>query len=97
MKLSILPVAAVALLLSGGAWAQTAADTLKDAATQAATQAATDGINKAVGTTANGGDTGKSKKSKQKDGPNWGKSEDHRQDGDNGHKGKSKNKKKDRD
>ena len=93
MKLILAPVLVAAALMTGSAWAQSAADTLKDAATQAATQAATDGINKAAGTTST--ESGKAKKDKKekkdkKDGPNWGKSEDHRRDGDHGHKGKKK-------
>lgn len=81
---------AVALGLSAPAFAQGAADAAKQAVTQAATQAVTDSIHKATGVD----DTkaGKDKKAKKdKDGPNWGKSEDHRQDGEHGHKGKKKN------
>lgn len=89
MKLTFAPVMVVAALMTGSAWAQSAADTLKDAATQAAT----DGINKAAGT--GSAESGKAKKDKKekmdkKDGPNWGKSEDHRRDADHGHKGKKK-------
>ena len=87
MKFIFAPVVVAAALLTGSAWAQSAADTLKDAAAQAATQAATDSINKAAGT--GSAESGKAKKDK-KDGPNWGKSEDHRRDGDHGHKSKKK-------
>lgn len=82
--------AAVALGLASPAFAQTAADALKQAATQAATQAVTDGINKAAGADSSDKGGKKAKKEKDKDGPNWGKSEDHRQDGEHGHKGKKK-------
>ena len=80
---------AVALGLSAPAFAQGAADAAKQAVTQAATQAVTDSIHKATGV--DEGKASKAKKDKDRDGPNWGKSEDHRQDGDRGHKGKKKN------
>jgi hypothetical protein len=88
MKL-VIATMIVAVGLATPAWAQSAADTLTQAAKQAAAEAVTDGINKAAGTS----DKSKEHKvKKDKDGPNWGKSEDHRRDDDHGHKGKGKNK-----
>lgn len=75
----------IAAGLAAPAWAQSATDAITQAAKEAATQTAVDSIDKATGT--KGADHDKKMK-KDKDGPNWGKSEDHRQDDDHGHKGK---------
>jgi hypothetical protein len=83
-------VALAALSVSSSAMAQSAADTLKAAATQTATQAATDQINKAAGTSAAKQGEHKAKKAKDDNEPNYGRSEEHRQDGEHGHKGKHK-------
>ena len=55
-----------------------------------ATQAATDQINKAAGTSAAKQGEHKAKKAKDDNEPNYGRSEEHRQDGEHGHKGKHK-------
>lgn len=83
----VFAAAALAALVANPVFAQTATEAVTGAVTGAAVKAATDGINKAAGTKA--GDK-EAKGKRDKDGPNYGKSEDHRQDGDHGHKGKKK-------
>jgi hypothetical protein len=91
---TLIALAALAAFVVGPAVAQTATQSVTDAvtkaATDAATKAATDSVNKAVGVENSGGK--KAKADKAKDGPNYGRSLDHRQDGEHGHKGKKKNK-----
>lgn len=100
MKRGLL-VLAVGLALSAPAWGQTATDTLTkaatDAATDAATQAVNDGVSKVTGTGDAAASQGRKKVKQERDksGPNWGQSEDHRQDGERGHKGKKGKKNKD--
>ncbi len=94
MKVTFSAVA-LALLLASPAGAQSAADAVTQAAKQAAADAATQAVNDTVNRAAGTEDAGKGKGNKgrmDKDGPNWGKSEGHRQDGEHGHKGKGKNK-----
>ena len=81
---TLFAAAALAARLAGPALAQSAAETITKAATEAATQAAVDKVQKAAG--------GDKHKAKDKSGPNYGKSEEHRQDGEHGHKGKKKGK-----
>lgn len=92
MKLVYAALFVAAAGLVAPAAAQTATDAVTQAAKQAATQAAVDSINKTAGT-ADEGKAGQGKKPKKdKDGPNWGKSNDHRQDDEHGHKSKNKHK-----
>lgn len=89
MKLALATLALVAGL-TAPAFAQTVTDAARQAASQAATQAATqavtDSINKATGAAT---EPAKKKGHDKKD-PNYGKSDEHRQDGEHGHKGKKK-------
>lgn len=84
---TLFAAAALAALVANPVLAQSAIDAIAGAAKDAAVQSATDGITKAAG--GKKGET-EAKGKRHKDGPNLGKSEDHRQDGDHGHKGKKK-------
>ncbi|MBC7952688.1 MAG: hypothetical protein H7Z12_12835 [Rhodospirillaceae bacterium] len=85
---TLFAAAALVALVANPVLAQTAVEAITGAAKDAAVQATTDSISKAAG----GKKSEKDAKGKRdKDGPNWGKSDDRRQDGDHGHKGKKKN------
>lgn len=84
---TLFAAAALAALIANPVLAQSAVDAIAGAAKDAAVQSATDGITKAAG----GKKSEKETKGKRDDhSPNYGKSDDHRQDGDRGHKGKKK-------
>ena len=90
----LMTACALAVLVAAPAWAQNAVDTITNAAKDAAVQATTDQINKAAGTQSG------TKAQGGKDSPNYGRSDEHRQDADKRGHGKDKdkkNKKKDRD
>lgn len=91
----MLVLAALAAFTASPALAQAVnsqiTDAVTKAATDAATKAATDQVNKAMGTESGGGN--KANTDKVKNGPNYGHSMDHRQDGE--HR-KDKKKEKDR-
>ncbi|MGE5548114.1 MAG: hypothetical protein ACM33T_14505 [Solirubrobacterales bacterium] len=75
-------IAALAAITVAPALAQQSP--LADAMTKAAVEAAGDSVNQALG------GKGTTRAQKSKDGPNYGRSEDHRRDGGHGHKGKGK-------